>query len=74
MSDTCVVSGSQEDALSKHPARRNVLNFMRVIIVDSLSLQVSQKTSPVIDLILDAQPENTTHAQQCRYEDTVNLN
>ena len=55
-----------DDSLSKHPARRNVINFMRTMIVDSLSLQPTQKSSPVLDLLLDAQPENTTHAQQCR--------
>ena len=55
-----------DDTLSQHPARRNVINFMRTMIVDSLSLQPTQKSSPVLDLLLDAQPENTTHAQQCR--------
>jgi hypothetical protein len=43
------------------------MNFMRVLIVDALSLPASPKTQPVIDLLIDAQPENTTHAQQCRY-------
>eukprot|EP00094_Tigriopus_californicus_P005213 TCALIF_05026-PB protein Name:"Similar to WDFY3 WD repeat and FYVE domain-containing protein 3 (Homo sapiens)" AED:0.04 eAED:0.04 QI:7/0.93/0.68/1/1/1/16/134/3650 len=44
--------------MTSHPAKRNVMNFMRVLIVDSLSLEVPQKKSPVIDLLLDAQPEN----------------
>ena len=60
-------SVEEEGLLSNHPAKRNVLNFMRVMIVDSLSIQVAQKSSPVIDLLLDSQPEGTTHAQQCRY-------
>ena len=56
------------DSLTSHPAKRNVMNFMRVLIVDSLSLEVSQKKSPVIDMLLDAQPELSTHAQQCRFQ------
>ena len=62
---------SQDDTLTNHPAKRNVMNFMRVLIVDALSLPASPKTQPVIDLLIDAQPENTTHAQQCRYCDSV---
>ena len=55
-------------SLSSHPAKRNIMNFMRVIIVDSLSLEVSQKTSPAIDLLLDANPSGTTSAQQSRFQ------
>ena len=44
------------------------MNFMRVIIVDSLSLEVSQKTSPAVDLLLDARPPGTTGAQQSRFQ------
>ena len=42
----------QEDTLTNHPAKRNVMNFMRVLIVDALSLPASQKTQPVIDLLV----------------------
>ncbi len=52
--------------MSSHPAKRNLMTFMRSMIVDSLSLPPSQKNSPVIDLLLNAKPESTTHAQQCR--------
>lgn len=58
----------ENDNLSNHPAKRNVLNFMRVMIVDSLSLQSSQKSPPVIDLLLDAKPECTNAAQQCQFQ------
>ena len=62
-------STSQEEYnLTNHPAKRNVMQFMRDLIVDSLPLQVTQKSPPVIDLLLDAQPENTTHAQQCTFQ------
>ena len=44
------------------------MNFMRVIIVDSLSLEVSQKTSPAIDLLLDARPPGTSRAQQSCFQ------
>jgi hypothetical protein len=59
---------SQGDNLTNHPAKRNVMNFMRVMIVDSLSLLANQKNPPVIDMLIDAQPENTTHPQQCRFQ------
>ena len=55
----------KDDPLSTHPTRRNVLNFMRVLIVDSLSLQIQgPKSPPIIDLLLDAKPEFTTEAQR----------
>ena len=38
------------------------------VVSPSSSLQVSQKASPVIDMLLDAQPDNTIHSQQCRYQ------
>ena len=41
---------------------------MRVLIVDGLSLLSSQKSPPVIDMLIDAQPENSTPAQQCQFQ------
>jgi len=64
--------GSEQDnlreALSQHPARRSIINFMRSIIVDSLSLPPppSPKMSPVIDLLLNSKPDGSTHGQRCR--------
>jgi hypothetical protein len=63
-----MINAYQEETLTNHPAKRNVMNFMRVLIVDALSLPASPKTQPVVDLLIEAQPENTTHAQQCRFQ------
>jgi hypothetical protein len=41
--------------------------FLRVMVVDSLSLPPTPKLPPVIDSILDAQPELSTPAQQNRF-------
>ena len=57
---------SIDDSLSAHPARRHVLQLMRILIVDSLSLEANAKTAPVIDLFLDAKPIHTTKSQQHR--------
>ena len=48
--------GTTDDSLNQHPAKRNVMNFIRVLIVDALSLPVSNnpKSPPIIDLLLDA--------------------
>ena len=44
------------------------MNFMRVIIVDSLSLPSSPKCPPVIDLLIDAKPSCTTSNQQAKFQ------
>ena len=41
---------------------------MRVLIVDSLSMLSSQKNPPMIDMLIDAQPENTTTFQQAKFQ------
>lgn len=46
-------SPTRELALSNHPARKFVMDFLRVIIVDSLSLPVSAKSTPALDLVLE---------------------
>lgn len=61
----------EEEHLTVHPARQFIIDFIRVIVVDSLSLSVSGKTSPVIDLVLDAYPENSNAAQQVSYQTEV---
>lgn len=58
----------QDDSLTNHPAKRNIMQFMKLIIVDSLSLQTSPKNPPVIDLLLDAKPEQSGHEQRCRFQ------
>ena len=39
-----------------------------MIVVDSLSLPQSSKTSPVIDLLLDASPEHASRRQRKEYQ------
>ncbi len=39
--------------LTSHPARKFVMDFLRMIVVDSLSLPQSSRNAPVIDLILE---------------------
>ena len=44
---------------------------MRVIVVDSLSLPVSTKSPPAIDLVLDAWPEHASTNQQTLYQTEI---
>lgn len=64
-------SSSVEEGLTNHPARQFIIDFLRVIVVDSLSLSVTGKTAPVIDLVLDAYPENSTIIQQTFYQTEI---
>ena len=59
---------SVDDSLTNHPAKRNVMNFLKVLVVDSLSLATSPKQPPVIDALLDAQPDHSSLAQQNRFQ------
>ncbi|CAH0558995.1 unnamed protein product [Brassicogethes aeneus] len=61
----------EEENLTQHPARQFIIDFIRVIVVDSLSLANTGKTSPVIDLALDAFPENSTSSQQTCYQTEI---
>ncbi|KAJ8966192.1 hypothetical protein NQ317_015412 [Molorchus minor] len=72
--DTLIVmprSPLDEELLTTHPARQLIIDFIRVIIVDSLSLSITGKTSPVIDLVLDAYPEKSTTSQQICYQTEI---
>ncbi|XP_077999760.1 WD repeat and FYVE domain-containing protein 3-like [Glandiceps talaboti] len=46
--------------LTIHPARKFVMDFLRVIVVDSLSLPMPTKGAPVLDLLLEASPERSS--------------
>lgn len=54
-----------------HPLRKFVLDFLRVVIVDSLSLPVTAKSPPAIDLVLDAWPEHASSHQQTLYQTEI---
>ncbi|XP_042903173.1 WD repeat and FYVE domain-containing protein 3 isoform X2 [Parasteatoda tepidariorum] len=56
------------DSLTTHSARKFVMDFLRVIVVDSFSLPPTPKHAPVIDLLLEAIPIDSTHNQQCEFQ------
>ncbi|GBP47766.1 WD repeat and FYVE domain-containing protein 3 [Eumeta japonica] len=64
-----LVGGSS--GLTQHPVRSHVMDFLRVIVLDSLPLNISGKSAPVIDLVLDASPPNSTGQQQIDYQTEV---
>lgn len=64
-------SPSKDVGLTNHPAKKFVMDFLRVIVVDSLSLPVTAKTPPAIDLVLEAWPEQASTGQQMRYQTEV---
>ncbi|XP_036321880.1 WD repeat and FYVE domain-containing protein 3 isoform X2 [Rhagoletis pomonella] len=57
--------------LTQHPVRKCIIDFLRVIVVDSLSLNMHGKTTPVIDLVLDASPEAAEVALQVEYQTEI---
>ncbi|CAH0714498.1 unnamed protein product, partial [Brenthis ino] len=66
-----VVIPNTSASLTQHPARHTVMDFLRVIVLDSLPLNVSAKSAPVIDLVLDASPANSTSQQQIEFQTEV---
>ncbi|XP_014604234.1 PREDICTED: WD repeat and FYVE domain-containing protein 3 isoform X1 [Polistes canadensis] len=66
-----VRSPSKDIGLTNHPAKKFVMDFLRVIIVDSLSLPVTVKSPPAIDLVLEAWPEHASVGQQICYQTEV---
>lgn len=60
-----------EAQLTESSVRKFVIDFLRVIVVDSLSLSATSKTTPVIDLVLDASPENSDLTQQIAYQTEI---
>ncbi|KAL2720725.1 WD repeat and FYVE domain-containing protein 3-like isoform X1 [Vespula squamosa] len=66
-----VRSPSKDIGLTNHPAKKFVMDFLRVIIVDSLSLSVTTKSPPAIDLVLEAWPVHASVGQQMCYQTEV---
>lgn len=56
--------------LTEHPVRKLVIDLLRVIVVDSLSLAVTGKT-PVIDLVIDASPESSDMTMQTSFQTEI---
>ncbi|CAM1304230.1 WDFY3 (predicted) [Pycnogonum litorale] len=59
---------SSQCMLTTHPARKFVMDFIRVIVVDSLSMPVTGKNPAVIDMLLEAVPSHSTRSQQCEFQ------
>ncbi|XP_074647224.1 WD repeat and FYVE domain-containing protein 3-like [Tubulanus polymorphus] len=62
---------SASTTLSKLPARKFVMDFLRMIVVDSLSLPISSKSPPAIDILLEASPEHATRSQQKEFQTEI---
>ncbi|XP_064637335.1 WD repeat and FYVE domain-containing protein 3-like isoform X3 [Lineus longissimus] len=62
--------GGQTGYLTQHPARKFVMDFLRMIVVDSLSLSMT-KQPPVIDILLEASPDHATRAQQKEFKTEI---
>ncbi|XP_050700499.1 WD repeat and FYVE domain-containing protein 3-like isoform X2 [Eriocheir sinensis] len=63
-----VVRGESDGTLTNHPAKQQVVDFLKNLVVDSLSLPPASKTPHTIDLLLEATPENSSEAQVCEFQ------
>lgn len=68
---TIIPKTLEKEHLTQHPVRQFILDFIRVIVVDSLSLPVTAKNLPVIDLALDAYPDKSSSPQQICYQTEI---
>ncbi|XP_063865461.1 WD repeat and FYVE domain-containing protein 3-like isoform X1 [Scylla paramamosain] len=66
--DLVVVHGENDGALTNHPAKQQVVDFLKNLVVDSLSLPPASKTPHTIDLLLEATPENSSEVQVCEFQ------
>ena len=58
----------KETTLTSHRAKKSMVDFLRTIVVDSLSLPVNNRTVPIIDIIVDACPDSSNYSQQCQFQ------
>lgn len=66
-----VIVTRQVAQLTDNSVRKFIIDFLRVVVVDSLSLSLTGKTAPVIDLVLDASPENSELSQQITFQTEI---
>ncbi|XP_068150456.1 LOW QUALITY PROTEIN: WD repeat and FYVE domain-containing protein 3 [Drosophila tropicalis] len=57
--------------LTSHPVCKCIIDFLRVIVVDSLGLNMHGKATPVIDMVLDAAPETGELPLQVQYQTQI---
>lgn len=62
---------ASQPKLTAHPVRKCIIDFLRVIVVDSLGLNMHGKNTPVIDLVLDAAPETAELPLQVQYQTQI---
>lgn len=48
-----MVRGEGDGSLTNHPAKQQVVDFLKNLVVDSLSLPPASKTPHTIDLLLE---------------------
>ena len=55
LGDAVLVSGSEasDAVLTSHPASKYVLDLLRIVTVDSLSLAPSKTAPPLVDILLE---------------------
>ncbi|XP_030377443.1 WD repeat and FYVE domain-containing protein 3 [Scaptodrosophila lebanonensis] len=62
---------ANQPKLTQHPVRKCIIDFLRVLVVDSLGLNIHGKSTPVIDLVLDASPETAELPLQVEYQSEI---
>lgn len=70
-SGVMVIVTRQISQLTENSVRKFIIDFLRVVVVDSLSLSLTGKAAPVIDLVLDASPENSELSQQIAFQTEI---
>lgn len=70
-SGVMVIVTRQVAQLTDNSVRKFIIDFLRVVVVDSLSLSLTGKTAPVIDLVLDSSPENSELSQQIAFQTEI---
>ena len=60
LGDAVLVSGAEasDAVLTSHPASKYVLDLLRIVTVDSLSLPPSKIAPPVVDILLEVSSES----------------
>ena len=70
-----MVDVAGKEPLTFHAAKKTLMDFLRTIVIDSLSLPVSSsgnsnnvRPMPIIDVIMDACPDSASYAQHCQFQ------
>ncbi|XP_071507653.1 WD repeat and FYVE domain-containing protein 3-like [Diadema antillarum] len=66
-----VDNGTSQATLTTHPAKRYVMDFIRVIVVDSLSQPMPNRSPAVLDIILESSPERASPCQVNEFQTAI---